>query len=79
MVSITVHSHNIVILCMFVCRCKDVNYGENELDISVITVVQYSDSVSVILRMLVSLLQRTPQQVLKEIILMNDAAVWDKG
>ena len=60
-------------------RCKDEQYGPNKLDISVITVAQNSDSVSVILRMLVSLLHRTPQPVLREIILVNDATTWNKG
>lgn len=59
-------------------RCKDEQYGSNKLDISVISVV-HMESVSVVLRMLVAVLHRTPQQVLKEIILVNDAADWDKG
>lgn len=57
----------------------DEQYAPNKLDISVITVVQDSDSVSIVLRMLVSLLHCTPQPVLKEIILVNDAATWDTG
>ena len=61
------------------CRCKGEKYGRNKLDISVVSVVQYSESVSVILRMLVSLLHRTPQQVLREIILVIDAVIWDEG
>ena len=61
------------------CRCKGEKYGPNTLDISVVSVVQYSESVSVILRMLVSLLHRTPQQVLREIILVIDAVIWDEG
>lgn len=60
-------------------RCKDKDYTPNKLDISVITVTQFTESVSVILRMLVSVLYRTPRQVLKEIILIDDATVWDKG
>lgn len=62
-----------------ICRCNDEEYGPNKLDISVVSVVQSSESVSVLLRMLVSLLHRTPQQVLREIILVIDAVDWDKG
>ena len=44
-----------------------------------VSVVQSSESVSVILRMLVSLLHRTPHQVLREVILVIDAVNWDEG
>ena len=64
---------------MHTYRCGDKQYVPSKLDISVITVVQYTDSVSVILRMLISVLHRTPQNVLREIILVNDGATWDKG
>ena len=60
-------------------RCGDKQYAPSKLDISVITVVQFTDSVSVILRMLISVLHRTPQEVLREIIVVNDGAAWDKG
>ena len=65
--------------CMtFICRCKTQRSTSSKLEVSVISVV-HSESVSVVLRMLVSVLHRTPSQALKEVLLVMDVPTWDKG
>ncbi|XP_065919997.1 polypeptide N-acetylgalactosaminyltransferase 11-like isoform X3 [Dysidea avara] len=59
-------------------RCKTQRSTSSKLEVSVISVV-HSESVSVVLRMLVSVLHRTPSQALKEVLLVMDVPTWDKG
>lgn len=55
-------------------RCRNEVYKLDELPNSSVVIVFHNEAWSVLLRTITSVISRTPQQLLKEIILVDDAS-----
>lgn len=65
------------VLLIPLCRCKDETYPE-DLPVASVVICFYNEALSALLRTVHSVLDRTPAQLLREVILVDDDSDFGK-